>query len=354
MSTILDALRKVEEEKRTHEADVRTRLLASSSSRFDFRTRRRSRMPWVIGGGLILSGVLLGAGMVMLRTSGPSPAEVAVVPSATMISALPATNVSPQPPVGALQPPPSVPPQPQTANPLPVPVADSARQTVETAKPPPQAQVTPNAPAIALPKASRANIPAVPVPQPSVIENNGSVATETSSTYSPWHGGDPQATSVDSNAGRRGNSPSPSADVVQRSPFVNTAPYDRIVVPPTPPPPSASRVTAKAPQRAPALDEKRSKPSPALARRNEPTQSATPARSPSAPENTGEPPPGTSLTFLQWSADPEKRVASIKVGTGPATLAHEGDSIDGITIEKIRPDAVELRSGESRYLLKAR
>jgi hypothetical protein len=57
---------------------------------------------------------------------------------------------------------------------------------------------------------------------------------------------------------------------------------------------------------------------------------------------------------LQWSTDPEKRVASIKVGTGPAMIAHEGDSVEGLTVVKIRPDAVEIRSGDSHYLLKAR
>jgi hypothetical protein len=101
---------------------------------------------------------------------------------------------------------------------------------------------------------------------------------------------------------------------------------------------------------------KRSKPSPEPSRGKTSGPNATPARVVASPSstNTEEPPSGASLSFLQWSPDPEKRVASIKIGTGPATIAHEGDSIDGMTVEKIRPDAVELRSGNSRYLLKAR
>ena len=102
MSTILDALRKVEEEKRTQEADVRTRLLSNSPSRFDFRTRRRSRMPWIIGGGLVLAGAMLGAGMMVWHVSRPSVEEVAVAPSTTSTPQI--ASVSPQQPVTPVQP----------------------------------------------------------------------------------------------------------------------------------------------------------------------------------------------------------------------------------------------------------
>jgi hypothetical protein len=84
MSTILDALRKVEEEKRTKETDVRTRLL-SNSARFDFRTPRRSRFPWVVAGGLVVAGIALGTGLMLLRA--PDTALVAeVVPPPTSLS----------------------------------------------------------------------------------------------------------------------------------------------------------------------------------------------------------------------------------------------------------------------------
>jgi len=361
MSTILDALRKVEEEKRTQEADVRTRLLSTSSARFDFRMRRRSQMPWVVGGGLVLVGTLLGAGIMMWSASGPSADEVAVAPAPTTANALQVVSVSTQQPVTPTQPLPNpAPTQPQGAT-MSGQVPDSTRHNAETIKPPPQVQITPNAPGVVLPKEPQANVPVPTVPQPSIVGGGLPTIAETSSDYNPWHGGNPQSTIMDNSIGRRGGTSSPSAEVVQRSPFVSSSPYDRIVASPTPLPPSAPRVTAmtKAPvQRLPAPEEKRSKAPFAPVPTNDTAQNAPRSRPASSPATAQEvpdgAPPGASLSFLQWSADPEKRVASIKVGTGPATIAHEGDSIEGMTIEKIRPDAVELRSGTSRYLLKAR
>lgn len=359
MSTILDALRKVEEEKRIQEADVRTRLLSNSTPRFDFRTRRQSRMPWIIGGGLVLVGTLLGAGVMMLRTSGPASEEAAVASSTTTTSTPPVASVSPQQPVTSVPPPPN-PASSQTYGADMIGQApDDARRTAEVVKQPRQVQITPNAPRIVLPKEPRIPPPVSPGARPSVGASKDLGVAEASPQYDPWAGGNSQAVVVENNVGRRGGTP-PATAGVQRSPFVNDSPYDRIVAPPTPPPPSASRVTTagKALQRALVPEEKRSKPAPAAVRRSETVQNATPSRAASSPSagqaNAGEPPLGASLSFLQWSADPEKRVASIKVGTGPAMLAHEGDSIEGLTVEKIRPDAVELRSGESRYLLKAR
>jgi hypothetical protein len=60
-----------------------------------------------------------------------------------------------------------------------------------------------------------------------------------------------------------------------------------------------------------------------------------------------------SVSFLQWSPEPEKRMAFIKIGDAPTTLAHEGDRVNGVTVVKIRQGAVELQSGESRWTLKA-
>jgi hypothetical protein len=47
-------------------------------------------------------------------------------------------------------------------------------------------------------------------------------------------------------------------------------------------------------------------------------------------------------------------MAFIKVGDAPTTLAHEGDTVNGVTVVKIRQGTVELQSGESRWTLKAR
>jgi hypothetical protein len=71
-------------------------------------------------------------------------------------------------------------------------------------------------------------------------------------------------------------------------------------------------------------------------------------------DETTSPPTPASVSFLQWSPEPEKRMAFIKVGDAPTTLAHEGDTVNGVTVVKIRQGTVELQSGESRWTLKAR
>jgi len=61
---------------------------------------------------------------------------------------------------------------------------------------------------------------------------------------------------------------------------------------------------------------------------------------------------GTSLSFLQWSSDPERRIAFLRINGGPLTMAHEGDAIGGYTVVEIRQDGVELQSGETRMTLR--
>jgi hypothetical protein len=61
---------------------------------------------------------------------------------------------------------------------------------------------------------------------------------------------------------------------------------------------------------------------------------------------------GTSLSFLQWSSDPERRIAFLRVNGGPLTMAHEGDTIGGYTVVEIRQNAVELQSGETKMTLR--
>ncbi|MGH7964687.1 MAG: hypothetical protein ACRERD_23225, partial [Candidatus Binatia bacterium] len=69
------------------------------------------------------------------------------------------------------------------------------------------------------------------------------------------------------------------------------------------------------------------------------------------PVRSNPPPANTSLSFLQWSPEPDKRMAFIRVNGGPLTLAHEGDTVAGYTVVEIRPNAVDLRSGEANFTL---
>ena len=348
MSTILDALRKVEEEKRTQETDVRTRLL-SRSPRFDFRTPRRSHLPWVVGGGLVFVGIVCGAGL-MLWNSPDSTSVVDVTSSPLSAPQVVASQPQPATPPG---PQPQRQSQPESQSPTThIQSQGGPRSQEETARPQsPTAQITPQAAAVSLPKES------APVVPSSATAGKAPIIAETTPQYDPWAGGNLQKA-----AGKTPGKPSAAAvpraseEMVQRSPFVNSSPYDQTVAPPPLPPPSERRVAVAAPKPVrprPQAAEKSGHTTPnPPATTNDPPPSAPPPTS--EREQTPNSPPGASLSFLQWSADPEKRVASIKVGTGPATIAHEGDSIEGLTIVKIHPDAVEVRSGESHYLLKAR
>jgi hypothetical protein len=50
---------------------------------------------------------------------------------------------------------------------------------------------------------------------------------------------------------------------------------------------------------------------------------------------------------LQWSPEVEKRRAAIRVNSGPMLTVHEGKTVSDLTVERILPDAVELRFGNS-------
>ncbi len=358
MSTILDALRKVEEEKRVQNPDVRTRLLANAP-RFDFRTPRRSRVPWIVGGGLVLAGVMLGAGVMLWRSLTTTPV-VEVAPSTTDTPQ--DARAQPQQPALAGQRrgrPTSPKTQPQTAQ---APVPGETRSEGDIPTPLPRvAQITPEAETVLSVTKPTPAAPIAPARPPQIVTSgSGSAVVEpVPHSESRGEGNRPGAASgADLQSLRRS-----SEAMVQRSPFVNSSPYDRIVAPPPLPSPNAPRA---------ALVQKQVRPRPPVVEKSVPPRAATPSsvndtseieppprsaapRPPTpAREEALSSPPDTSLSFLQWSTDPEKRVASIKVGAGPATIAHEGDSIEGLTVVKIRPDAVELWSGGTRYLLKAR
>jgi hypothetical protein len=346
MSTILDALRKVEEEKRTQETDVRTRLL-SNSPRFDFRTPRRSHTPWIIGGGLVFLGIVCGAGLMLWQSSDTVPVVDAGLPptSASQVAAPQSQTVIPPGP--QLQKPSQSEPQaPHTQAQLPGNPQNEEEKARQQSR---AAQITPSAAAVTPPKESTPVVPA-----PGIVSGAAPTVTKTE-PYNPWNIGN-LAKAAGDPPGRPSvnDPPRPSEEVVQRSPFVNSSPNDQIAAPP-PPPPSAERQVPPVPPSKPVRTRPQA-PDKSKQSTSVPVLGNDPTPSPPAParEQTQSSPSGASLSFLQWSADPEKRVVSIKVGTGPSMIAHEGDSVEGLTVVKIRPDAVEIRSGDSHYLLKAR
>jgi hypothetical protein len=63
---------------------------------------------------------------------------------------------------------------------------------------------------------------------------------------------------------------------------------------------------------------------------------------------------GATLSLLQWSSDPERRIAFLRVNGGPLTMAHEGDTVGGYKVAEIRQNTVELQMGETHVTLRVR
>jgi hypothetical protein len=398
MSTILDALRKVEEANRMKNTDVRTRLL-TGVSRFDLRRPRNQRISWFIVVGLILVGIIVGSGVRGWKGQHPSgvePSGVGETPAASQVTEqqrpqvmakapappdskpAPTSQIAPadRPPPRIAEtpfypdpastkaarpvPPPLPLPPPTTAEP-PVPRASAPTSVAKVApadRPPPRIAETPFYPDPASGAPARP-IPPVPVvPQaetasaPVVAARSRRPSDKEREAPSNFPGarfsGEEREAVRNSFAQREAVRDELSANPVQRSPFVNTAEPERIA-PPPPSPPVERRVAAKA------------KPSPAP-QAPAPPETATdspvdptpaPLEEDAAAEATPPPTPAT-VSFLQWSPEPEKRMAFIKIGDAPTTLAHEGDTVNGVTVVKIRQGAVDLRSGDSRWTLRAR
>jgi len=76
---------------------------------------------------------------------------------------------------------------------------------------------------------------------------------------------------------------------------------------------------------------------------------------PDESEDVYDPAPANSaVSFLQWSPEAARRKAFVRVGGSPLTLVHEGDAIGGYTVVEIRPDAVALRSDTTRFQIRVR
>ncbi|MSQ48711.1 MAG: hypothetical protein EXR78_10080 [Deltaproteobacteria bacterium] len=298
MSTILDALRKIEEENRIRNADARTRLLRAPQQ-FALHPRRRQRISWLVSAGLIVGGIALGAGLMGWGWYAQSSA-LPVVTTANVLAPHVQTTPAPVPPLAALPP---LPPE----------------------------HVTP-----------------VATKDPAVIVISPSSAPEAA---------------VDNDS--TGTTHADKESSVQRSPFVNTSEPERIPPPPSPVEPRVAtkvKPVKKPIPRVRVAQESAAQPSvddaPAPLEEDNVAAEVPPSASPEEEEKSGtetsSPPTPASVSFLQWSPEPEKRMAFIKVGDKPTALAHEGDVVNGVTVVKIRQGAVELRSGESRWTLKAR
>ncbi len=305
MSTILDALRKIEEERRSRTADVRSRLLLSSP----FKTTLPSQLPQAQRKTRLAFPLLLGC----LLVGGVAGASFLFWPSQPDV-APPARSSMPRPTTTARTPAPTASPSvPAKADPTP----RAAAVTPPVAPvPPPQQQTSPRPSAATLVQEHLPPIPVATLPTP-----------EATPPPSP-----------------------PPGSAVQRSPFTP---------PPLPTPPKEAAARPRVMVGAVSADEPPATESATVREWRQRHQQPSPART--APPDTKEVPTGdpssateTTLSMLQWSSDPEKRIAFIRVNGGPLTMAHEGDTIGGYKVVSIQKDGVELQSGEARLMLPVR
>jgi hypothetical protein len=276
MSTILDALRKVEGEQRARHADARARLLFVSPQPREHR-KQRSHLLWFRGVGFLTLGFAVGAGLVWWNRRAPS-------------------------------------------------TLDNQRAAFEA-----QARQEPAITSLASPTSPTS---AASGSSPPATAFSASVAPSTSMTDTPlevFTEAEISAAEPELTLDQYARETMHEASEVQRSPFVTM--------------PSAVRSPAPAPKPAPTTPVAKVQ-SPAAGLPDAPSTSRTPPSSSSSPANT-------SLSFLQWSPEPEQRIAFIKVNGGPLTLAHEGDTVGGFTVVEIRRDAVELHSEETSVTLQA-
>jgi hypothetical protein len=301
MSTILDALRKIEGEQRARTTDARARLLLAPALPRSRHSRSR-HLPGVISIGLALSGFAAWIGFVLWR----SPSH----PAEEQIARAPVSDATPP-----------VPTQVSTAAATPLPATLPAVET-------------PSRPTLSAPFVSNSN-PSPPSEDAYELYTDGAFPT------------------------------------VQRSPFVTASPTRETALPPQPPMPSSP---ADRKERQPVfltgtdLQGYHSGESVAALPPGQETTSGTSSVSTTAPPNKSpdggqtrstspllDPiPANTSLSFLQWSPEPSKRLAFIKVNGGPLTLVQEGDTVSGFTVVEIRRDAVELRSGTANFTLRTK
>lgn len=92
----------------------------------------------------------------------------------------------------------------------------------------------------------------------------------------------------------------------------------------------------------------------------EPAAAAAPA--PAAPAAAGTSPvlrrapggaPQVAINILQWSAEPGRRFAFVSVDGGNMTQVREGDRIGGLTIKHIHQQMIEFGFNDSTFLLRA-
>lgn len=73
--------------------------------------------------------------------------------------------------------------------------------------------------------------------------------------------------------------------------------------------------------------------------------------------DTGRSPPGApkvALSFLQWSTDPAKRFAFVSIDGAPSQRVHEGEVAAGLTVAAITPNGVQFKREGTTFVIRPR
>jgi hypothetical protein len=352
MSTILDALRKVESERES----PRDEMLYAPAPPTEVRRGRRSLLPAIVACAVI--GFSAGAFFAWRHAQTPAE-EVASLPAAPPPPAI----AVPRPPVRARKPPPAAPPvaeAPPAAAPAPVPAPE-----VAAAPPaPPPAEVAPAPAPAAVPPPSEPAVAAAPappaqMPAPSVgpAPKDAAPAVIAPVPVAPAPGArgaekalaarDKHESALEPSpfAVARGGAPAAPPSIAEPGRRVGAVPKPG--EPPAPRP--EEKLAALTPP--PAVE------APAADALPPPAAEAEPETPPEPVFDTGRSPPGApkvALSFLQWSADPAKRFAFISVDGAPSQRVHEGEVAAGMTVAAITQNGVQFKREGQTFMIRPR
>ena len=305
MSTILKALRRVEEER------PRTPSAPRRAMRGDFvggpgdapPPRRKRREPnWKVWGSL--GAVLLLAALVWWRL--PRPAGVEIVAAEPPPRA---DQVTPQAPAAAV---PRPAPQTRAEAPAAPPPTPPAERLAQATQPAPE------------PAAAPAPAPAVPAAAPTAMTSD--VPAEVAQRLPPLGATlEPPAPAAATPREPQPAAPAPQAAASPPAPRP-AAPRPALKPAPTPEPQLAAREPETPPRPAPVA--------------------ATAPREPAAPQPSA---PSVLIERTSWHPKPERRVAWVRVeGLSDPRELHEGDAVGTLVVKEIRPSSVLFQHGSEQ------
>ena len=354
MSTILDALKKVEGERPQSPHEQPLHIPDPSTSR---------RRPLSIGTIVACAalGFAAGIGLALWRNAPPLPIDEFAEPTTTTSDAAPEQALMASAPAQAV-----TAPAPAALAPGPA----AAPAVAEPTPPGPAPVVAEPAPAIA------AAAPAVPAaePAPSAAPATGVepvAAVLAASRDRGTAGGPPnQAAVAQQPAPGVGPAPRPGVpasgamvadSALEPSPFTLPRPGAPA---PAPAPealvaraPIAPRAVPAAPPPADAMPAPDAMAAPVPAPQNPIATEPEPAPAPATVIDTGRSPPGAprvALSFLQWSPDPARRFAFVSVDGAPSQRIREGDTPGGLTVAQITPTGVQFKRDGNLFTIRPR